>query len=134
MQGKIIGEHEYYGHNYGFDVDEIRQIREGNETYLTDTCDVDAALKLRDSFPDIVEIIGLNPSVDLQGNVLDQRIQTYTKQQAKEHIQNMKQRQKLLPYENMKMEILEEYGIKVIRSISYESQFEEIKQIIQGGL
>jgi guanylate kinase len=81
---EIIGSHLYKGNLYGFEKKEFNKLLDSTTQYIFDICDLETAMKVREKNQDLVEIIGIFPSLSFAGVGLEKRIETY---KIREHTQ-----------------------------------------------
>ena len=74
---EILGSHLYKGNLYGFEKKEFDKLFDSTTQYVFDICDLETALEFRENNKDLVEIIGIFPSLSFAGFGLEKRIKIY---------------------------------------------------------
>ncbi len=76
---KLLFFHEYVGNLYGIGLSDFSGSKQSNNKHLFDTCDIDAAYRLRELYPGFVKVIALIPTISEIEQGL-QRRNSYDKQ------------------------------------------------------
>lgn len=71
----MLAPHIYDNNAYGLAIDDFQEVfSDKYDAYLWDTCEPEAALSLKERYPDIVKVIGIFPKFSFAGLGLEKRI------------------------------------------------------------